>query len=100
MAAVNERVGALAGDQLMREVADVLTHSLRRSDELFRYGDDEFAAVLEDVRKHTKASSSCGSCTGLVEQLLASTIGGTMTGFSTSTGRRRAGLGRSRRNRR
>ena len=31
---------------------------------------------LEDVRKHTKASSSCGSCTGLVEQLLASTIGG------------------------
>ena len=32
--------------------------------------------TLEDVRKHTKASSSCGSCTGLVEQLLASTIGG------------------------
>jgi bacterioferritin-associated ferredoxin len=32
--------------------------------------------TLEDVRKHTKASSSCGSCTGLVEQILASTIGG------------------------
>jgi nitrite reductase (NADH) large subunit len=32
--------------------------------------------TLDDVRKHTKASSSCGSCTGLVEQLLASTIGG------------------------
>ena len=32
--------------------------------------------TLEDVRKHTKASSSCGSCTGLVEQLLASTVGG------------------------
>jgi nitrite reductase (NADH) large subunit len=31
---------------------------------------------LEDVRKHTKASSSCGSCTGLVEQILASVIGG------------------------
>ncbi len=31
---------------------------------------------LEDVRKHTKASSSCGSCTGLVEQILASTVGG------------------------
>ena len=31
---------------------------------------------LEEVRKHTKASSSCGSCTGLVEQILASTIGG------------------------
>jgi nitrite reductase (NADH) large subunit len=31
---------------------------------------------LDDVRKHTKASSSCGSCTGLVEQILASTVGG------------------------
>ena len=31
---------------------------------------------LEDVRKHTKASSSCGSCTGLVEQILASVVGG------------------------
>ena len=32
--------------------------------------------TLEDVRKHTKASASCGSCTGLVEQLLMSTAGG------------------------
>jgi len=32
--------------------------------------------TLEDVRKHTKASSSCGSCTGLVEQILAFTAGG------------------------
>jgi len=32
--------------------------------------------TLEDVRAHTKASSSCGSCTGLVEALLATTLGG------------------------
>ena len=32
--------------------------------------------TLEDVQAHTKASSSCGSCTGLVEQLLALTLGG------------------------
>jgi nitrite reductase (NADH) large subunit len=31
--------------------------------------------TLEDVRKHTKASSSCGSCTGLVEQILMSVAG-------------------------
>jgi nitrite reductase (NADH) large subunit len=31
--------------------------------------------TLEDVRGHTKASSSCGSCTGLVESILASTVG-------------------------
>jgi len=32
--------------------------------------------TLDDVRSHTKASSSCGSCTGLVEQILAFTLGG------------------------
>ncbi len=32
--------------------------------------------TLDEVRKHTKASSSCASCTGLVEQILASTVGG------------------------
>ncbi|WP_026259236.1 nitrite reductase large subunit NirB [Uliginosibacterium gangwonense] len=35
--------------------------------------------TLDDVRKHTKASSSCGSCTGLVEQILASCVGGAYT---------------------
>ncbi|HEY4134850.1 MAG TPA: nitrite reductase large subunit NirB [Alphaproteobacteria bacterium] len=31
--------------------------------------------TLDEVRAHTKASSSCGSCTGLVEQLLALSLG-------------------------
>ncbi len=31
--------------------------------------------TLEQVREHTKASSSCGSCTGLVEQLMQVTLG-------------------------
>ena len=30
---------------------------------------------LDDVRAHTKASASCGTCTGLVEQLMAVTLG-------------------------
>jgi nitrite reductase (NADH) large subunit len=30
---------------------------------------------LDDVRAHTKASASCGTCTGLVEQLLSLTLG-------------------------
>jgi nitrite reductase [NAD(P)H] large subunit len=30
---------------------------------------------LDGVRAHTKASASCGSCTGLVEQLMALTLG-------------------------
>jgi nitrite reductase (NADH) large subunit len=35
--------------------------------------------TLDEVRKHTKASASCGSCTGLVEQILMFTAGGDYT---------------------
>ncbi|KQT69707.1 MULTISPECIES: nitrite reductase large subunit NirB [unclassified Aureimonas] len=31
--------------------------------------------TLDEVRSHTKASSSCGTCTGLVEQLMSLTLG-------------------------
>ena len=37
---------------------------------------DKGLFTLDDVRKHTKASASCGSCTGLVEQLIMFTAGG------------------------
>ncbi len=37
---------------------------------------DKKLFTLEEVRAHTKASASCGSCTGLVEALLAHTVGG------------------------
>jgi len=37
---------------------------------------DKGLFTLDEVRKHTKASASCGSCTGLVEQILMATVGG------------------------
>ncbi len=37
---------------------------------------DKGLFTLDDVRKHTKASASCGSCTGLVEQIIMFTAGG------------------------
>ncbi len=36
---------------------------------------DQGLFTLEDVRKCTKASASCGSCTGLVEQILMNCLG-------------------------
>ena len=36
---------------------------------------DKKLASLDEVRAHTKASSSCGSCTGLVEKLLSLSLG-------------------------
>ena len=36
---------------------------------------DKGLFTLDEVKKHTKASASCGSCTGLVEQILMATVG-------------------------
>ena len=58
MEAINERVGALAGDQLLRRVADVMKQTLRRSDDLFRYGDDEFVVVLPDCDVGTAVAAA------------------------------------------
>jgi nitrite reductase (NADH) large subunit len=40
---------------------------------------------LDEVKKHTKAASSCGSCSGLVEQILASTLGGAYQAIDRTT---------------
>ena len=32
--------------------------------------------TLDEVKKYTKAAASCGGCTGLVEQIIAETVGG------------------------
>lgn len=45
---------------------------------------DQGLFTIDDVKKQTKAGSSCGSCVGLVEQILASTLGGGYAPPSTS----------------
>ncbi|MDX1503232.1 MAG: sigma 54-interacting transcriptional regulator [Thermoanaerobaculia bacterium] len=46
---VNERFGRDAGDEVIREIAHRLRHTLRRSDLLARYGSVIFAAVLPET---------------------------------------------------
>lgn len=49
---VNDRYGHLAGDRLLREVADRLRHSIRRGDFVGRLAGDEFAVVCGNVESH------------------------------------------------
>ena len=43
---VNDRSGHMAGDEVLRAVAQVMRANLRRSDRAFRIGGDEFALLL------------------------------------------------------
>lgn len=43
---VNDRHGHLAGDQVLTRMAQVLRQQLRADDQLFRYGGEEFVALL------------------------------------------------------
>ncbi|MFP4207423.1 MAG: GGDEF domain-containing protein [Wenzhouxiangella sp.] len=46
---LNDRLGHLVGDEGLRQFARVLRKHLRDSDQLFRYGGDEFVVILPDA---------------------------------------------------
>lgn len=46
---VNEALGHERGDEILREVGELIREQLRRDDQLFRYAGDEFVALLHET---------------------------------------------------
>ncbi len=47
---VNDTYGHLAGDTVLKHVAQVIQNTVRRSDEVFRYGGEEFVVILSNTK--------------------------------------------------
>ena len=71
---INDNLGHDAGDQLLRQVGERLTSSLRSSDTVGRWGGDEFVVVLSHLRD--------GADTGHVANKLLAVM---QTGFELGT---------------
>ena len=73
--------GGAGGDEKLRvmslpDTAEICGCNGVCKGDLLRAVREKKLFTLDEVRAHTKASGSCGSCTGLVETLLAATVGG------------------------
>ncbi len=64
---VNDSLGHAAGDQLLKEVAERLRQSVRKSDIIARLGGDEFVLLIEDV---TDSSVAAGVAKKILSSLL------------------------------
>lgn len=47
----NDRYGHLAGDELLRELADLMRRTTRQADTVARYGGEEFAVILPETNR-------------------------------------------------
>ncbi len=54
---INDTMGHMIGDQVLKEMAERMASCLRRTDTLARFGGDEFAIVMTDVRDGDDAAN-------------------------------------------
>lgn len=56
---INDQYGHVAGDECLKEVAQILAYMVRQNDILGRYGGDEFLIFMPDCRDGQQAEEIC-----------------------------------------
>jgi diguanylate cyclase (GGDEF)-like protein/PAS domain S-box-containing protein len=64
---INDMLGYASGDIVLQSVAERMKQNLREVDSIFRLGDDEFAVLLEDVKKVQNASKVARKIISILE---------------------------------
>jgi diguanylate cyclase (GGDEF)-like protein/PAS domain S-box-containing protein len=64
---VNDSLGHAAGDTVLQEVARRLQETVRPADTVARFGGDEFAVLLDEVRDSAEAASIAGRILNALE---------------------------------
>ena len=49
---INDQMGHPTGDRILTDLAHLLARTIRRSDEVYRYGGDEFVVLVANVNAH------------------------------------------------
>jgi len=55
---INDTYGHAAGDNILRQVASALVHAVRGDDRVYRYGGEEFVAMLGDIKLEEAMAAS------------------------------------------
>jgi diguanylate cyclase (GGDEF)-like protein len=81
---INDSLGHVAGDQVLREIAGVLRRSVRASDTVARLGGDEFIVVAADMANANSVERFVDSLRGAIERPI--TVNGRSMSITASLG--------------
>lgn len=65
---INDTMGHVQGDLVLREVAEILRSSFRKTDIVGRLGGDEFIVLMRDIKSQENVRSSAEKLLGLLRR--------------------------------
>lgn len=80
----NDTYGHIAGDKLLKSVAQGAQKLVRKMDKVFRYGGDEFAIIFSGINLQTLQMKAEELTTALAKQQISISVGGTLSKHSDS----------------